>query len=658
MTKRRSDFEENSTNRKNNRLSHTPANRRANGLSPVKTIESPEELRRLLSSTQLDVDDLLQRIAAFKAFLDAIAYSENEDRSSKTSLLLKYLHNQISVEDEDSPRLVPDAIKIAHHAGQINSDNLFSSTATVIALLLKVISSLHEFRDLGNSLCRLLLHEDHMKLIEHGMGAAKTKEHLISPCLRLLKEIVSFDGGRAAAMVYRRRHVTFQRLDVFLTMRGVSKDDGRGTRKRPSVRNHVISYLLANLRLQDQSAKCFILGQNKWIRLLLSDIGSDPPWVVRGIVDSLRKDVAEDKKLAVTIKGRFFDDWTLGRLATLYSYKNETPEEKEFGIQDSTHALLQTILVSSNHSLLVALENEQSLEASGEDDNESDEEYLSTRGNADTRKLKGNLISFLKRLRPYASIPQSDLLLSCFHISPQLLEDYFLDKSAFSFDPKLTVTWIGYSQFLLSIIQQPVPEGVIRSYIERDDRSAELVIIHILPPPLTRKVLTHCLNHSSTLVAFLTTRILVAAFKKFVAAQEMLECYQQPNTEVSKPSGLESRARLLNCFCQRLPKFKDIVLKFKTCPGEAIMLRESLLRLIAFHYTETPQLALTENFDISTALSISLTDFDTGEAEMEKDSIYLLNLGHLIHIASQSPSMQWWHLPGECWYKLCLHRQR
>ena len=657
MTKRRADFGEGTTAKKKNRSSQSSEGQLANGSSTVKNIESAEDLRLLLSSTQLNLDALLKRVAAFKSFLDVIARSESEKILPETSLLLKYLHTQLSTEDEDRPRLVPDVINIAHHAGQINSDNLFSSITTVIALLLKTLSSLHQFCDIGNSLCRLLLHEDHIKLVEHGMSAAKPKEHLISPCLRLLKEVVLFDGGRAARAVYRRRHVTFQRLDVFLSMRGVSKDDGQGNRKRSSVRNNAISYLLANLRLQSQNAKCYILGQNKWMKSLLSDIGKDGPGLVRGVVDALRRDVAEDRRLPLTVRGRFFDDWTLGRLVTLYGYKNDISEDQKPSIQDSTHALFQTIFVSSDYSLLAALESEQSQEELEEDGDEADEEYSSAYRSADLRKMKRSLVSFLKRLRPHASILQSNLLLSCFHICPQLFEDFFSDKAAFSFDPKLTVTWIGYSQFLFGIIRQPIPKGLIRRPIDRHDQYAELVINHILPPPLTRKVSTQCLNQSSTLITFFITRILVAAFKKFIAVRKVLETCQQADTNLSKLSRLELGSKLLNCFCQRLPKFKDIIIQFKSCPAKATMLRESLLRLLTLHYTETPQLALAETFDISTALSNSLADLDAAEVEGDEDGMCVLNLEHLIQIASRSPSMHWWHKPGRCWDKPCSRTQ-
>ena len=646
MAKRKADSDEGSPHSKRKKLGQSsviPQEKRW----PAKEIQTSEGLRLLLSSTQLEVDELLQRVRTFKSFLDGVAYSESQGKNIKVPTLLKYLRTQVSPEEEDAPRLVPDVIKIAHHAGQINSENMFSSSVAVLALLLKTISSLHEFRNFGNSLCRLLLLEDHIKLLEHGIGAAKSKEHLISPCLRLLKEIVLFDGGRAAKTVYRLRHITFQRMDVFLAMRSTSKDDERRSRKRPPVRENAISYLLANIRLQSQTAKCYILGQNRWMRSLLSDMESDSPELVSGILDTLRKEVAENKQLPLHVKGRFFDDWTLGRLASMYGYKNDTLEDEQRSVENVVHALLEAVCASPHHGLLAALESKRSRDRQDEDGNEFDDEgNSSNRERVDTRRIQRSVFSFLQRLRPHASILQNDLLLSCFQISPRLLENYFSDQVAFSFDPKLSATWIGYSQFLLGIVQQPLSEEIIRNCIYRDQCSLDPLIHCILPAPLTQKVLSQCFKQKSSLITFFATRILVAAFEKFKAANKMLNSRKHYEKEDLEFPGLEKNSRMMAAFCKRIPRIKDVVVQFKNCLDQNIMLRESISRLLKLYHTETPQLAIEENVDSSLALSNVLIRFQEGELDKLKDGMLLLDLDHLTEIASRSPNMHWWHQTG------------
>lgn len=646
MAKRKANSDEESPRSKRKKSSQGVVVRQK-GTPLEPDIQTSEDLHSLLSSTQVDVDQLLQRVKTFKSFLDGIIYTESQDRDVKVSLLLDYLRPCIPTRNGDFTKNVPDLITLAHHAGYINSENLFSSTVAVLALLLKTISTLYEFCDVGNSICRLLLHEDHVKLLEHGMSAAKHKEHLISPCLRLLKEIVLFDSGKAAKAAYRLRHVTFQRLDVFLAMRGSPKDDEVRARKRQSVRNTAISYLLANIRLQGLNGKCYILGQGRWMRLLLSDMGSDPPGLVCGMLNALQKEVAEDKALPLPVKGRLFDEWTFSRLASLYGYDNYSSKETQDSVESSVHELLETVCASPVHSLPAAIEKERSQDARHDDGHDSsEEEYSSNQERVDTRKIQQNVLSLLRRLRPHANLPQSDLLLSCFQTFPRLLKEYFSERAAFSFDPKLSATWIGYSQLLLGIIQQPLPEKVISSCARGDQYGLDLLIYFILPRPLTQKTLTQGLNHKSNLITFFITRILVAAFEKFATAKEKLSANKPQVTEISGNPHVEVENKLSVAFCKRLPKINDVVVRFKICLDQNTTLRESISRLLSL-YAAIPELAVEGKIDHSLALSSALVRTLEAIQDNEKnDGMLLLTLEHDIDIASRLPDMHWWHQIG------------
>ena len=628
---------------KNDHRAHE--DRHVSGSSPERYIQDVRGLSLLLASTQFDVDELIERLTKFRSFLGPIAFAKSDATSSNVSILVEYLRSQISIDDEDRSRLVPDIIKIAHHANQTNSDKLYASAVTAITLLLKAVSGLHELREIGNALCRLLLHQDHIQLIARGMSAAKPKEHLISPCLRLLREIVLLDGGRGARAVYRQRHITFQRLEVFLTMRGARNDENHNNRKHLSVRNNAISYLLVNLRLQSQTGKCYILDRNKWMRALLSDMGSDPPGLVHTVLDTLRKDVAEDREVPLIVKGRFFDDWALHQLAALYAFKNDAPEDGKPGIRDLTHSLLQTILVSEEHGLLLHLESPSNHGKLEQNDSDSDERAAVHRS-GDVKKIKRNLISFVKHLRPYASVPQTDLVLSCFQLIPDLLQDYFSDKIAFSFEPKMTATWIGYSQFILGIIQQPIPESLIHRCMNQGGQPIDLLLDRILPPPLTQRVLTRCFNQNSELMKFFASRILVAAFDKIVAVRKAFDILQQASSGVTTGSEVNVLSQLSRSFAQRLPSLRDIATQLRTCPDTAVMLRESLLRLLVRYYSSDPILALEGNFDISILLSNSLTSRDTCDGKRKKDGMLPLIQEHLVAIAFRSTSIQWFHKSG------------
>ena len=544
-----------------------------------------------------------------------------------------------------------DIIKTWHFAAQSNAEGLFSAIAAVLALLLKTISSSIEFRIWGNHLCKTLLQEDQIQLFNRGLTANKTKEHLIAPCLRLLTEIVSFDGGHAARSVFRHRETTFNRLETFLVMRMSAHAQNR---KRPSLRDNALHYLYVNLRLQNSAAKMSIIAQGKIVRAWFEDVIEDSPSTILQMLDVLKRDIALDPKLSTSAKSRFFSDWLLGRLATLYSYQEtERLPEGCQSVQKSTHELLQFLCTSPGLGVLDARNGEaQNVNSSAADGTTWKAQNWSKpkapfKDNESTNSdLK--LASFLQTLRPYANVLQKDLIIAVFRNTPKLVSDYFLMSRSFSFEPKATATWLGYSSFLLAILQIPPPNSLIpKSVNDPVPPSYATVIESIIPHPMTQKVMTRCLNQNSDLIKFLSTRILTAAFKKLALVLRKFEdvhyCTDEKHCAVAWD---QAASQLTIEFCRRVPDMEVVIAQFRKCPRDNVMLRESISRLLALYYEVAPQLALEQIFDISVALSTALGHKDLQIGSPEENGIRLLELKHLLSIAHWSPNMQWFHKPG------------
>ena len=524
----------------------------------------------------------------------------------------------------------------------------------VLALLLKSVSNFIEFREHGNRLCTTVLQDDQLKLFNRGLGTHRMKDFLISPCLQLLTEIVSFDGGHAARTVYRQREITFKRLDVFLGMRKDNKCDKIKGRQRRSVRENALGYLFANLRLQSPAAKMNIVAQGKLSRALLDDIAKDSPSIILEILEVLRRDIAMDGAISQTAKGRFFNQWALGRLATLYGYNESAslPEGQQ-SIQKYVHLFLVLLCTSPGCGLVEmptasnvgvhAVTADKALESLSNP-------YVTDRLNDENRRARINprLGLFLQNLRPYASVPQRDLTLTVFRHMPELIPDYFSSDKSFSFDPKLTTTWIGYSSFLLAAIEIPLPESLIPLSV--NDSVPPLygkIMGSIIPKPCHQKVMTRCLNQGVGLVKFFTLQILNAVFEKFA---RLLRVYEdnQHYTEDQKNhlAWRQIVSELCDEFGGRVPELKHVITQFRNCAKESSMLRESTTRLIASYYKVIPQIALEEKFDISITLSTALMELESSDESHKKNGMRLLELEHLLVIAHRSPNMQWWHKPG------------
>ena len=587
--------------------------------------------------------------------MNSIAYGkESDDRSAKRELLLGYLRSQPPSNDEENSPYLADIIKTWHFSAQSNVENLFSSVAAVLALLLKSIASLIEFREWGNRLCRTLLHDDQVKLFDRGLSANKAKEYVVAPCLRLLTEVVSFDGGHAAKSLFRHREITFKRLEIFLGVRKNAQGDEHQSRNRLSLRECALRYLHANLRLQNPTAKMYILAQGRIVRAWVEDIAEDPPDTVLNLLDVLKEDVALDSTISISAKNRLLNEWVLGRLATLYSYKEALNISKGHrSVQKTVHDFLLLICTSPGYGVL-DLRNEGQPDVSR---SISDTYVEKTRdlfqsnktyGNGQTSNGNGKLSTFLQTLRPHANVAQNDLVIAIFRNTPELVADYFSRRKTFSFDPKATATWVGYSAFMLATVQLPLPETLKpKSDGDAVPPPYDNIIESIIPHPLTKKVMTRCLSQSIDLVKFLAIRILTAAFEKFSRllwkCKEMQACTSGKHCAVAWS---QFTSKVTVEFNERIPDIECVISQFRSCSKVNVVLLESITRLISLFYEVMPQIALEQKFDISIVLSAALDSQDLHDEGRGEIGMLLLELEHLLAIAHRSPTMQWFHKPG------------
>ena len=569
---------------------------------------------------------------ALRSFLNTIKNDrDHQAQQTKQALLLQLCQEHMNPDTAANTSAFSGLIQSWHSAVQANSEALCSSIAATIALLLKVISSKIDFREYGMSLCQELLSDDNLRLLNRSLTAHRAKEHLIDPCLRLLTEIVQFDGGSAARIIFRQKDTTFRRLDIFLSHRKQGDEIDRD-RRRPSLRESALHYLLANLRLQRPMAKTCILSNTRIRRSLLQNIAQDPPWMIHKILGVLRKDVLEDVALAQSTKDQFLDEGTLTSLASLYDHNGMREKNSDLSVKESIHSFMLLACVPSAHARLrnaatcLSSETGASSEEVGE-------------GIAEVTKLNRRVANLLPNLRPHADVLQRNLLLGVFQVDPSSIDEYFSRKSNFAFDPKLSATWVGYATFLLATIQLPVQKALLQGDLLRPGLVEE--IYHaVLPQPLTKKTLTRCLNQSSQLVTFLTTSILNAVMNKVKVIMHMLD-EEQAGKHI-----FELKRDLVVELAIRCPDMKCVITQYRTCREGNSVLKESISRLLAAYYQIIPDAALQETFDIATAVS---DDLDINEQDHVEGRDYFsrkLNLDHILDIALMSPNMKWWRTPG------------
>jgi nucleolar pre-ribosomal-associated protein 1 len=585
-------------------------------------------------------------LQSFKLFLDELL-SSDPPNGDRIQILKGYLQSAKPADGDGDENLVylPDIMQTWSYAGQTNNDNLMSAVPVVLALLLKLLSQSLDTVPYGLGICRTLLQKRQLELVARNLSADKGKAFIISPTLRMLKEAVSFDGGAIARPLFRARGFTLKSLARNMGIVHIG-DEAEDT-KRPSARSNAILFFLAAMKFLQPEAKKELLSQRDIVAALTRDVKQDPPYLLRELLSGLRNHVLLDDKVPREAKASLLTTSTLVRLSALYQYRSDAPADDEQSIADIAHEFLMT---ACTNPACGVLRQDSGFYPRGTDPNapvptveledlglESIVWMNSFKAEVPVRNY--TLANFLPNLRPWSSVKQSELITSVFRVAPELVAHYFLSNKSFTFEPKLSATWIGYAAFLFNTVTLPIPDHFCRasSFAELPPPTS-IVIDNILPPPLNQKALARSLAQKSSMISFFATRILVVAIEKLDAAIKM---HQDPSHSY-KTVWAEAARRLVDEFCQRSPGVQDMINAYRAIPEGDVLHREAASRLLRLCYEVLPQVALMAKFDVSPLLETSLGRLSKQEMGDPRDvALSLKELENLLAIAGCSPGMRW-----------------
>ncbi|KAI8942533.1 hypothetical protein NX059_000595 [Plenodomus lindquistii] len=622
---------------------------RPNGVA--EEVGSSRELQQALLFDQSHQSDFRTGLNLFKRFLDSILYStDDDDLPRRRAILREYLDSQKGRgRDEKDKVFLQNLTQAWDHAAETNHDAVISQVTAVLALLFKIFSSSAEFLDYGTLLAKTLLQPAVARRFVRSTSAAPNQEKVIAPALRLLTELTKFNEGAHARAVYAKRDFTLEPKILGRNINLGREQSAADHVKKPSIRTTAIRYLLTHLRYQDERAKGEILANTNVMRAVFDHIRTDPTFLIYEILDVFRSHVFQDKTIARHIKSRILSGKTLARIASLYTY--EVEEGSLSGGQKApdqlAHEFLRLVCTDPAYGVMLPTNG---LYPSTFDDEEAELDDAVDYGNdlgleaADnynkTTKVRNIILSeFTLSLRPYANTSHQELVIDIFKACPELVADYFSKRRDFSYDPKLTATWIGYSAFLFQTIQLPVPKyfGARKGY--RDQPPPVPVLLQsILPQPLNQQVLTKCLNNSSDLVQLFAIRVLIVALQKLQAVVQELN-----NARAMRASRHWEQVskRLVTEVSRRCPPIRTVFLALKK-PGVKDLKRESITRLLRLYYETTPQVALQEKFDVSLPLCNALVEAEKPVASVDAKAFRIMELEHWIQMARLSPAMRWW----------------
>ncbi|KAK3192530.1 hypothetical protein K4F52_001329 [Lecanicillium sp. MT-2017a] len=605
-------------------------------------VHSGDQLRKLLAFNQ-DMRTARHGLQSFKNLLDEII-ANDADRDRKLAIVRAYLQASQPRETGEDAVFLNDIMEMWSFASQVNDDGVMSAVVVVLALLLQVVSDSLELVSHGLGVCQTLLQERQLKSISRNLSAEKGKGFIISPTLRLLREAVCLDGGAYAKRVFRARASTFASLGRNLE---IVPQEGRDDIRKASVRTHAVRFFLSCLKFLSADGKKELLAQKELLSHLTFMMKNDPPYLVLEILDSLKTNILMDPKVPRDAKFRGFNTKTLVRFLGLYTYTNSSVDAQEVeAVVDKAHQFLTYICTNSTAGVLYP--------SKGLYPKDADEESMGSSRFAKRQANEGNLWSdkfrdgvpvfnfvlseFVGKLRPWSNIKHNELLVSIFKAAPELIADYFFNNRSFTFEPKLSMTWIGYAAFLFNTMSIPIPASFgDASLYANTPPPTSIILDNVIPQPINQKVLIRCLSPKSHLTSFFATRILVLALEKLTTAVKMLEEGSRKDKQVWK----DASRRLVDAFCQRIPDMKEVVRSYKGTPVENVLHRTLASRLLRLYYEVVPRVALAANFDVSPFFVDTFRTIQDPSTEASTRSFGVMELENLVSIASYSPGMRW-----------------
>ncbi|KAK3691263.1 hypothetical protein LTR37_018752 [Vermiconidia calcicola] len=624
----------------------------SHNLPAIEEIHFARQLQQCLAFRQDGIQQLRNGIASFKAFLESILYHKDEDnRARQLSILREFLNGEKPADIKDTERpFLAQLWQAWSFASQNNNDHLSSSVSAVLALLLKTLSSLLDFRDYGLLLCRTVLQHQHLRLIKKSLDASKHKDFLISPCLRLLIEVTSFDGGVLAREVFKRREQTFDsgtlRRNLGITRPDLTEDEAK---RRPAIRTLTIRYILTHLKYLHEGGKVDLLKSRPLCTSLFHFIRDDPAEVVNELLSATEQHILKDVDLPRSAKAALLVQPNLERITD-----TATRSQQDHAAAEKAFAWLRAVGSNPSYGILRTSgwypPGTTNMSHDGRRDSMIDVgldsiEFFDRDDRPNIRNT--TLLSWLQTLRPHSSSQERDLALTCFNSAPELVAAYFMEKHM-QLEPKLTNTWIGYASFLFEVMRLPVPASLGNAEVLAQlPPQTNIMIENILPRPLSQKVLTRCLNQSSDLITFFAVRLLILALGKLAEVRSQLIKHA---ASFDAHAGLwhEASERLLALFVERCPSMKDVIAAFRKTPDgdEHALQRGAVTRLLRLFYEVLPLQAMEEQFDVSATLAGALIRNETGQDAGEVTELRKLELESLLQIARHSPGMRWFSKQG------------
>ena len=574
-------------------------------------------------------------IDEFKNFCQLIHKNDDPvERGVQLQVLKQYCDDQSFANGKEVD--FPDLLSTWAFAAQSSHEAILSAAPAALSQFFRAISSEIDFREFGLSLCQSLLRRDQTRLFDQGLSSPKHKDFLISPCLRLLTEIVGFDGGAMVGNVFSRRDILLKRLDTLLEPPSKVDDGGR---HGPTVRSNAVRLLLVLLKYLDADSKAEMVAQAKSIHSCFKSLHVDNSRLVLDVLGATRIHLV-NADLPRESRRRLLNSSNLGVLTGLYDFEEdgatEDSSEQHTSVRDAIHDFLVYVCTSERAVYMQETGwyptrfNAEPKTANDGDaiDLGLDSPYYSDDYSMNVPIKNTTLSTFLQKLKPAIDTLQAELTIKIFQRAPELVADYFCKRNKSLGTPTDDSEWRGQFAFLFSIVNLPVPKHCgWQGGLPALPPPLSIVVESIVPRQLDRSTLNQCLKSDDSILKISAARILEAVMRKL---DNVLKVFHSAKKEL----WVEGLSKLREMVASRVPHYSEVVAAVQASEGDYLV-RESLFECMAGWNLSTA------TYDVGPAVQGVLQHLRSDHALDEIHESYMRQLASLMRIYGASRITKW-----------------
>ena len=392
----------------------------------------------------------------------------------------------------------------------------------------------------------------------------------------------------------------------------------RKLNKRETSRTYALELFLAILKNGSLTTKENLLGNRLLTSPFIKFLPLDPNKTIVAILDTLTIHVLSDKKLPRSVKTIFFNtEQFLYKIARMHSREFEHLHDT-LSILDALEQFLLDACTTPGNGICFEDRGWYPRPEANLHDPDSQIHNLI-------------LLRFILQLRPLESPFERTLTLKILETCAELRAPYF-SKTKNPFEPNLTFSFISATSFWQDIINLPSPNPFNgASGLPDEPPPAVTIVDNLFPTFVTKQYLTTALNHSSALVRFASSQLLLTSLVKVKVLQR-----------VFLSGGIRWLAFsdvVIERIARRLPDSGSIVALYSTS-SEHRLLSISSIKLLSLYNALLSSIDHIRKIDAKTLTVALQKDWSF------RDPVEILQHIHMLQILEDQSDLNWWSKQG------------